>query len=603
MGETQLDKVGTCTIDGVEYTMVRTEFARAWNKRYAPEPQWPEGAPPMLSSQQITWHLGGFKSREGIPGTSEYGQNTDGRFPFRLQPGPNVKALAQLLQSGDTPTCGAEALGYMWVGAGQRVYRIDPSDDTILESKDFGSGVTVMDCLEWEDGYLYITTDADDQSLWRCTAIGTPDTWVQSDASTKAYKIAKTNDTMFRVSKTGELRKVGTGLSPIQSSDWADSIQMGNKTDPPNSLQPLEDTVICGKPDGIFAVDANGFGRQIITRMIPYADNGLGMLPFEPFMFIPHSRGLIRYSPGFATDVGLERELLNESPVKGTFTAMASDGLWIYGVIPIGSDIYVLAGREAKENEASFGPIIWDTLIFLESVACSWIAFSMLWSDPMLLLGVDNAVYKVPLEAGMSMPKEFLSTGKRYSPKYDFGDEKPKDFPKFDIAGQNLSGDRKWTITYSIDSGSFLAIDINGDTMEITDDEPQTFLLPASATGRTIQFLFEYSDVAGDATEHGDIVHFEPYSVPQSSKVPIITVQLQLAEGLYRDRGKETRSVDDQLAALQTLAEAPGSVSSTGPWGASVRVSVRSVELVEMLQTASNEPEHLVSIVLQERES
>ncbi|KKL52009.1 hypothetical protein LCGC14_2289790, partial [marine sediment metagenome] len=462
--------------------------------------------------------------------------NTDGRWPFRLQPGPNVQGIAQLLQSGDTPTCGAEALGYQWVGAGQRVYRIDPSDDTVLESKDFGSGVTVKDCLEWEDGYLYITTDADDQSLWRCTAVGTPDTWAQSDAGTKAYKITKTHDTMFRVSKTGLLKKVGTGLNPIVSANWADSIQMGNKTDTPNSLKPLEDTVLCGKPDGIFAVSATGFGRQIITRMLPHANNGLGMLPFEPFMFIPHSRGLIRYAPGSATDVGLEKELLNESPVMGTFTAMASDGLWVYGVMAVGSDVYIVAGREAKDNEASFGPMVWDTLIFLESATCSWIGLSMAWTDPTLLLGFDNAIYKVSLEAGISMPKEFLSTGKRYSPKYDFGDEKPKDFPKFDISGQNLSGDRKWTISYSIDDGAFLTTDINGDTMVLTSDEPQTFALPTTATGRTIQYLFEYSDVAGVATEHGDIVHFVPYGIPQSSKIPIITVQLQLAAGLRRDQ-------------------------------------------------------------------
>ena len=76
-----------------------------------------------------------------------------------------------------------------------------------------------------------------------------------------------------------------------------------------------------------------------------------------------------------------------------------------------------------------------------------------------------------------------------------------------------------------------------------------------------------------------------------------------LADDLMRDRGRETISTDDQLAALVTLSEDAGSVSTSGPWGDSVLASVRSVEAVEMLQDGANELEYLVSLTLQERES
>ena len=228
----------------------------------------------------------------------------------------------------------------------------------------------------------------------------------------------------------------------------------------------------------------------------------------------------------------------------------------------------------------------------------------MAWTDPSLLIGFDNAIYRVPLEAGLGQPKEFLSSGLRLTPKYDFGDENPKDFPKFDIEGDNLNGDRNWTISYSIDGSSpFQDTDINGGSMIIRNDDHRTFFLPASANGRTIQFKFVYSDAGGIPTERGDIVHFEPYCIPQASKVPIINVQLHLADDLMRDKGRESISADDQLAALVTLSEEAGSVSTSGPWGDNVLASIRSVDAVEMLQDGANQLEYLVTLTLQERES
>ena len=135
----KLKHVGTVKIGSESYQLVQTDDRQAWREEYLHEPPWTEGLPATLSEPTETWHLGGLKSKQGIPGTSEYGQNTDGRFPFRLLPGPEVTTVT-LTGSLANPTRIFEALGYIWAVCGRYVFRIDPSDDSVVESKDFGIG-------------------------------------------------------------------------------------------------------------------------------------------------------------------------------------------------------------------------------------------------------------------------------------------------------------------------------------------------------------------------------------------------------------------------------------------------------------------------------
>jgi hypothetical protein len=606
MAQSILTPTGTCEIDGEQYVLVRTQEARSWKKEFLPEPRYQAGLPSMLSQPQLTWHLGGLKSKQGLPGTSEYGQNTDTRFPFRLLPGPKLETLLSNLQAGDSPTSYEEALGYLWICAGQRVYRVNPTDDSVVLSKDFGAGVLTIMALAWEDGYLYVTTDAADQSLWQVSAVGAPDTWTQAGAGVKAYRLASSHDTLFRVSKVGIVRKIATTLSPLVEANWADSVQMGNMTDPPTGMESLLNTVLVGKPDGFFGVDENGFGRPIIRRIPKSSSNGKGMYAFEPYIMMPHGRGLYRFTPGNVETCGIELEMLNESPVKGIFNAFTSDGQWLYGIIPVDPDIYIMAGREARGQESGFGPIIWDTLMYVPNVDSSAIFFSTLWTNPSLIFAGDNVVYRIPMQPGLSQPVTYNGSGVRYTAKLDFDDTNDKDFPKFDVAGKSLNSDRYWEFAYSVDEDSYQTLDINGDTMVVTDDEHHTFGLPVLAFGKTIQFRATYTDNTGDGSIPGEILHFEPFAIPQSKKVPVITAQLHLATDIKTDRGFDRRSADDQLAALQTLSERAGSVTSTGPWVASgdaLNVSVRDVVSVEMIQAGSTPPEHLVSVQLQVRES
>ena len=198
--------IGTVKIGAESYLLAETEDRQAWQKQFLHEPPWADGLPAMLSEPSETWHLGGFKTRQGIPGTYEYGVNTDTRFPFRLLPGPLLTALT-LTGSVSPPTRIFEALGYIFVVAGRRVFRIDPATDAVVESKDFGAGVLGVDGLKWESNKGLVTTDAADQSLWEVSAIGSPDTWTQAAVGIKPYKLAAGIDRLFGVQADGLLKR------------------------------------------------------------------------------------------------------------------------------------------------------------------------------------------------------------------------------------------------------------------------------------------------------------------------------------------------------------------------------------------------------------
>lgn len=624
---TELTVVGSCQIDSADYTMVRTDKARGWQKTLIPEPPYDQGAPAMLSEPQVTWHLGGFKSRQGIPGTSEYGLNTDSRFPFRLQNSPVLEDVATLT-NGETPIKFAEMNGFLWVLGGRYLYYIDPSDNSIHQVKDFGASVLGVDMLVWgnpEPGVspaLYITTNHATSSLWRITVtdIVGPTILIENGGSTVVpYRIATNQSSMFRISKNAVVRHVAFGLDPLVETNWADSIILGsdNIDDAANALVEVQGTVIAIKPDGAYAIDTNGIGAPIIRRMGKNINNGKGSWTYEPYVFIPTGRSVLQYVPGRVDNIGLEVETLNESPAKGVFTSFCSDGKFIYALLhnvdlsddgfanllnnAVSNACFICVGREALGNEPGFGPYVWDTWVYLGDHAngAEAITFSNLWDAPCLIVGVGGTVKQVFLDAQSSAGINFSNSGWRLTPILDFGDNNIKDFPKIEADGWGLDATHYWSIYYCLDdNGTWHATDINANFMKVADNTLHTFFLPASAKARIIQYAFAFF---GAGNTYAELRNFIPYAVPTSSKIPIITVQLQLTEGIKRERGWEQLTADQQLAALKTLSETAGSVVSSGPWG-DILCNVRDVQIVEMIQEGATKPEYLVTVQLQERE-
>ncbi len=599
-------RIGTTDALGEDYLLAETDGQQAWQEQYLHEPPWAEGLPPILSAPQETWHLGGLKSKEGIPGTSEFGTSTDGRFPFRLLPGPLVTAVT-LTGSVSDPTRIFEALGFIWVVAGRRVFRVDPSDDSVVESKDFGATVKGVEGLRWETDTGFVTTDEADQSLWEVTAIGSPDTWAQAAAGVKPYRLAAGIDRLFGIQANGLLRNVVSGLDPMVAINWADRIQCGETSTKPTGLLAFEKTVLVGKPEGLFGVSPEGKGVPLIKRMIRDDDNCLGMSMHEPYAIIPHSRGVYRFLPGLVESMGIERELLNESIIRGPFKAFATDGQWLIGALKaLALGTHIMIARDRVGGEPGFGPMIWDTWAFLLLKTCQTLHLSTLTSPPRLWLGRGNDVAYLKLSDSAGAPDvddstyRFEVAGTRVTPRYTFNTWGDKDFPKFIIVGKGtLSATRFWNIEFRIEGGVWNSLDIDGVTMRITSDGLHTFFLPLTAVGRDIQYRFTY--VGDSNTAPPELSYFEPFAVPQSKKVPINIIQLHLSRDTKLDIGQEARSAAEQLSDLTTLDETSAPLKASGPWGEKKDMYLKSLRLISVLQEPDSETEYLVELALQER--
>ena len=612
---TVIHEAGSIKLGAESYSLVRTDDRRAWEETFADEPPWAEGAPPIASQPEQTWHNGALKSREGVLGTSEYGQNTDTRFPFRLLPGPKVNVIT-LPGSITTPTSVFEALGFIWIVAGRYVFRIDPADDSVVQAKDFGGAVKGVMGLRWEDNAALVTTDEATRSLWRATLGGFQADSFQSDAfhvsgigfmqtaDVLSYRLAVGLNRMFKVSKTGELRNILTGKDPMVEANYADEVQCGEKDVPPTGIIAFERTALVGKSEGMFGVDIDGFGVPLIKRISRATGNGLGMHLHEPYVIFPHSRGLIRFLPGLVESIGLEKETMNESPIKGPFKAFATDNKWLLGALAVGSDTYIMV---ADERPGGLGPYIWDTWIYLSGAVCEAMLNSSVTSPPRIWFGHGNDVAYIKLSTSAGAPDvdgsgyEFALSGNRFSPKYRYADWDSKDFPKVTVIGRGtLSANRFWDIFFSVDGGAFSTTDIDGSPMRVNSDGRKTFFLPTTAVGREIQYRYDYTGNVASAA--GELNLVEGFAVPQSQKVPIYSVQLHLASEIHYEESVESRPPLTQFSDLQALQEQAASVVSYGPWGDKINVWVRKIRLVEVLQKGMEEPEFLIEAIIQRRE-
>jgi len=610
-----LHNIATVQIGTESYQLVRRGTEGTLRREFVDEPPWSEGMPNILSEPSDTWHLGGLKSRPGFPGTSEYGSNTDCRWPNRILPGPQVSTIT-LTGSVGRPTRFFEALGHLFVLAGRKAYRIDPADDSVVMSKDLYSWSEnyndyFIDGLRWEGDIGIVTWRSNDDDLdimSKVTALGTPDTWVLPSPTAHATWMAAGIDRLFCVDIEGLLKNIVSGLDPTDPYKHSDLIQCGDTSSVPTGLVAYGKTVLVGKPEGVFGVDAEGLGVPLVKRIQRNDDNFRGMTNVDPYVFLPHGRGVYRWVPGYVESVGIERELLNESIVRGGFNAFAVDGRWILGVIMIGGiggSAMIMMARDRTEDEAGFGPYVWDTLVYLVGVDCEAIHVSSLWDPPRVFFGHDYNVGYFKVSSGGGAPDvvgtdyRFATSGKRYTRKYGFGDRGVKDFVKVVVVGEGLTANRYWEVYYNVDGGGYSKLDVDGNDMKIDSDGRKTFYLPKTAVGHEIRF---YLECTGDSNSYPpELTYFEPFAVPQSRKVPLIPITLRLAEGTGHGVGREARGADKQLNDLITLSESATAIDLKGPWG-DFSGWVRKVRVVDMVQEGSSPPELITEALLQRRE-
>src|SRR3990172_6487765 len=101
-------------------------------------------------------------------------------------------------------------------------------------------------------------------------------------SGTNAYRLAAGINRLFKVNKEGTLKNISTGLDPQLETNWADTVQCGDKFTLPTGLVAYDRTAFVGKPEGMYGVDEDGFGVPLIKRVARDVDNGRGMRVYEP---------------------------------------------------------------------------------------------------------------------------------------------------------------------------------------------------------------------------------------------------------------------------------------------------------------------------------
>lgn len=606
------ENAGTIQVDSKSYRLTRDPKTRVqtYALEFSNEPPWSGEVPNIVSEPGFTWHQGDFKSRQGLAGTREYGKNVDATNIFRLLPAAKITTY-DLGAVGNTeqPTSIFEALGYIFVCAGRRVFRIDPATSAVTLSKDFGAGKVARMGIRWENDFGLVCTDDTTDSLWKVTAIGAPDTWTQT-ADVEAYRLAVGINRLFKVSYNGVLKNIPTGLDPMVEANWGDSVQIGEISTRPTGIVAYERTVFVAKPEGIFAVGEEGFGVPLIKRLVRSTATGRGMTVVDPHLYVPHAHGLYRWTPGLIETVGLETEWMNESLVQGPFSALISAGEWIYGFILVGTDVYCLKARERKSNEPGFGPLIWSSYLHFTpgtTFATEAIWFSPTTSPHKLFFGHGVNIGSINLPDTGGSPEvnhasyQFATAGEDYTARYKFDDWEDKDFSKIHAAGKNLDATNYWDIAYSLDGGAWLTLDLAGVNMRVQSAGHKEFILPITAVGREIQF--RRSVVYDGAGAPPELSYFEPFAVVQPNKIPTWVVLLHLEANIRHDDGIDRRTALEQFTDLYTLLEQHTSVVASGPWGEAKTCWVRNLRIIESYQSESAMPSMMVQLALQQRES
>lgn len=425
-------------------------------------------------------------------------------------------------------------------------------------------------------------------------------------AGTAAYRLAAGINRLFKVTKEGLLRNISTGLDPMVESNYADEIQIGNRATIPTGMTALERTVVVGKPEGLYGAGEEGYGIPLIQRVGLHNNNFYGLMTYDPYVIAPHFNGVYRFTPGSAEAIGIELEIANESPIMaGRFGAFAPDGDWLYGFYNVDGDTtYMLAGREKKGSEASFGPLIWDTL--LQYAVNTYAAYvSSTGDQTKLWFGYGVNIAWMSLSDLSDSNHKYQLTGSRFMSKINFDDWHNKDFPMIKVSVKNCDANNYWTLNYSIDGGAFANQDINGSVMRTQSNGLNTFFLPIlSPIGREIQWRFDYT-MNQDASAIV-IEYVEEFGRPQPRRMGELILNLYLGDDIHHDNMEiDTRSAIEQLNALEALQKSPIAVNCNflqQPGTDFTYYWLEGIKVLSVDQNGYNPASFVIEAILQERE-
>jgi len=217
----------------------------------------------------------------------------------------------------------------VYCAQGRYILRRD-SDSTWTQVADFGAGVAVLNVTVFTSNFDGIQRAfvALSSGVARYSSNGT--TWTAM-ATFSALAFATIGREFWWADDTNRLRKCDTNADPTNEANYTSLIfRAGDKSSSISALMVTASGVLLiAKTDGMYTLDAAGDDHQLFPflKFAPDTNSGKAWGQFENDLYTAYGTNLSRIAPDLSIEeVGPEKLVNNDSPVRGKITAFAGLG-------------------------------------------------------------------------------------------------------------------------------------------------------------------------------------------------------------------------------------------------------------------------------------
>jgi len=227
--------------------------------------------------------------------------------------------------------------GVLYSACGRYINRRD-NDTTWTMVKDFGAGVAVLNVAVFTSNFDGIQRAFVALSTGPAQYSSNGTTWTPM-ATFASLAFAVIGREFWWADDTNRLRKCDTNADPTLEANYTSLIfRVGDKSSVISSLAvTAAGTLLILKTDGVYTLDASGEDHQLFPflKFAVDSNNGKFWGQFENAVYVSYGRQFMRITPDLALEqIGPERLVNNDSPVRGRITAFAAVGtMFAYAAI------------------------------------------------------------------------------------------------------------------------------------------------------------------------------------------------------------------------------------------------------------------------------
>jgi hypothetical protein len=217
----------------------------------------------------------------------------------------------------------------LYVAEGRYILqRVNDASWTV--AKDFGAGVSVLNATVFTSNFDGVQRVFVALSSGPAQYSSNGTVWTAMPTFT-ALAFAVTGREFWWADDTNRLRKLDTNADPTLEANYTSLIfRAGDKSSLITALMvSAAGTLLIAKTDGIYTLDQAGDDHQLFPflKFAPEGSNGKAWGQLENSLYTSYGRNLLRIDPDLSeTEVGPEKLINNDSPVRGRITAFAAVG-------------------------------------------------------------------------------------------------------------------------------------------------------------------------------------------------------------------------------------------------------------------------------------